>query len=281
MTRIIEESTVAEPDTRRIFSSRRTLRSRILRQESTPAASVRKRSPRDPDQTEFQLCAECHGGTGPSAGSPLEITQLASARSRSYHPLQAPSTETAPSVFPEFAGREVNCTDCHGNSDPSAIRGPHGSNVRFILRTVYQTADGNEESAEIYALCYECHDRELVLDSTLFPEHRLHVVDERVSCATCHDPHGSAEHRSLIRFGQETVTAGVLPSIEANRLAFESTGPGAGACYLTCHGFDHGPEWYGGALPGQRELDSEQPFPGDLERVAPRRGRSGRRPLRR
>jgi hypothetical protein len=118
--------------------------------------------------------------------------------------------------------------------------------VPFVLRRNYTLGDGAEESAATYALCYDCHRREAVLESSVFPEHGEHIVEERASCATCHSPHGSLSHRALIRFGEQTTPGGVGPSGRTGRLAFLSTGPGSGACYLTCHGVDHAPETYGG-----------------------------------
>jgi len=105
--------------------------------------------------------------------------------------------------------------------------------------------DGASESPEAYNLCYQCHDREKVLDSSTFPLHRRHVIDERASCATCHNPHGSFENRALIRFGEQTLPGGVSPSILAGNEAFLSDGPGSGTCFLTCHGSDHAPKSYG------------------------------------
>ena len=210
------------------------------------ASGLRKTSPRDPGRFEFELCESCHGGEGLNSQSPMNISRLLNPNSRSYHPVKNPSPDPSPSVSPALAGREINCTDCHGNSDPSGAKGPHGSAVRFILRSEYTTVDGVLESPRTYALCYDCHDRDRVLDSTAFPLHRLHVVDERTSCATCHSPHGSIKNRALIRFGEETLPTGVSPSILTRQLAFVSAGPGSGSCHLTCHGSDHAPKSYGG-----------------------------------
>ena len=60
-------------------------------------------------------------------------------------------------------------------------------------------------------------------------------------------------NRALIRFGEETLIAGVAPSARTGRLAFVSTGAGAGTCYLTCHGRDHAPESYGLLQPLPRD----------------------------
>ena len=219
----------------------------------------RKLSPRDPGRFEFELCQECHGDEGVGTQSPFDLSRLTNPNNTSYHPVEAPTLDRARSTKPRLSGKEINCTDCHGNSDASGPRGPHGSEVRFILRHEYTIADGSRESKEIYALCYECHERDRVLDGSPFPLHRMHVVELRASCATCHSAHGSVENRALIRFGEETFVAGVGESIRAGVLAFDSLSPGSGSCYLTCHGVDHAPESYGAVDPIARSLDVAAP----------------------
>jgi predicted CXXCH cytochrome family protein len=220
-----------------------------LQASQARVAGMRKISPRNPNRFEYELCESCHGGEGFNSQSPLDISRLFNQNSRSYHPVEAPSRGSSLSVAPGLAGREINCTDCHGNSDRSGPRGPHGSSVRYILRAEYNTIDGSSESSQGYALCYDCHDREKVLNSVSFPQHGLHIVDERSSCATCHNPHGSIKNRALIRFGEDIISGAVSQSIQSGQLAFVSSGPGSGTCYLTCHGSDHSPKSYGGPEP--------------------------------
>ncbi len=206
----------------------------------------RKLSPRDPSRFEFELCESCHGSGTIGPRGLRDVGRLLDPNNRSYHPVEAPAMASSPSVDPALERGAINCTDCHGNSDRSGPRGPHGSNVRHILRFEYTTADGLAESASAYALCYRCHRRELVLGPSPFAEHGMHVVAERVSCATCHDPHGSVGNRALIRFG-DTSQFGIdaVAPAASGRLAFESAAPGSGTCYLTCHGRNHDPESYG------------------------------------
>jgi len=206
----------------------------------------RKVSPRDPRRFEYELCEGCHGSAGVTTQSLTDISRVFDPNNRSFHPVEAPSVDGSPSVLRALAGREINCTDCHGNDDQTGPKGPHGSNVRHLLRLDYTTVDGSTESAAVYSLCYACHDRDAILSpDSRFPEHRLHVVEEKASCATCHNAHGSVGNRALIRFGEETFISGVSPSASTGRLEFLSDGPGAGTCYLTCHGEDHAPESYG------------------------------------
>lgn len=209
------------------------------------SAGTRKISPLRRDRFEFELCESCHGGAGAATLSLSDISRLLSPENRSFHPVEAPASERSPSVPAGLQGQYVNCTDCHGNADPGGPRGPHGSSVPFLLRSQYVTTDGNPETADAYALCYGCHNRQQVLaKASPFKEHKKHVVEEGTSCATCHNPHGSVGNRALIRFGEETSIAGVSPSA-SGRLEFISNGPGSGACYLRCHGKNHDPEAYG------------------------------------
>lgn len=205
-------------------------------------------SPRDPARFEYELCESCHGTLGATTQSVADLARLFDPSSRSAHPVHAPAMETSPSLRAGLSGREIGCGDCHGASDPGAPAGPHGSSVPFVLRAAYATTDGAIESESAYALCYGCHRRAEVLERSTFPEHARHVVDGRISCATCHNSHGAVENRSLIRFGEETVVGAVAPAMRSGRLEFISTGPGSGLCYVSCHGRDHDPASYGSLL---------------------------------
>ncbi len=222
-----------------------------------PPSGRPRLSPKDPSRFEFELCLTCHGRA--SGGADLSsISRLLDPSSRSYHPVKVPSSGSSPSVLPGLAGGQINCTDCHGNDDPAGPAGPHGSQISFILAFDYAMADGAEESRRTYALCYRCHDRRVVLESPRFPGHSQHIERERASCATCHSPHGAIGNRALIRFGEQTQLASVAPSASTGRLAFISDAPGAGACYLNCHGKDHAPETYG-SLRFKMELEPRGP----------------------
>jgi len=217
-----------------------------VRQLSGDRAAA-SRSTLDPGDAQFELCGSCHTGNGKAARDPGDIDGLLNPRNESFHPVKSPARGASPSLRSALAGSEMSCSNCHGSDDASRDTGPHGSSVAFILRASYSTLDGVDESQQTYRLCYGCHDREAVLGSQDFPEHRRHVVDLKTSCATCHNPHGSYASRALIRFEDDATLASVAPSMQANRIAFKSTGPGSGLCYLTCHGFDHAPAGYGTA----------------------------------
>jgi len=194
---------------------------------------------------EADLCLACHGTRAASVADPHDLGLLFDPRNPSFHPVLAIGVGEVPSLLPPLTPDSmVNCSDCHTNDDPGGARGPHGSRVAGLLGADYSIQDGTPESAAAYALCYRCHDRDVVLDDDPFPLHRLHVVEERTPCVLCHDPHGATASRALIRFSEPTSITGVLPS-SSGLLEFQSDGAGAGGCYLTCHGVDHDPLGYG------------------------------------
>ncbi|MEJ2582877.1 MAG: cytochrome c3 family protein, partial [Acidobacteriota bacterium] len=164
----------------------------------------------------------------------------------SYHPVLAtgPARDVPSLRSPLSPNSRINCTDCHTNDDPAGPRGPHGSRLDFGLGAAMNRQEGQPESETAYALCYACHDRRIVLQSDAFPYHDEHVVDGRIPCNFCHEPHGVTSAPALIRFNESTVLTGVTAS-SSGVLAFEYLGLGSGACYLTCHGVDHNPLGYG------------------------------------
>ena len=234
-----------EPDVVSCTSCHSPHRGMRTRRSDPAAVGKPLPSPEDPARYEYELCESCHGNSGAATQSLLDLSRLLNPMNRSYHPVEAPSAERSPSVLASLSGRQINCTDCHGNDDPTGPRGPHGSSVRFLLRGSHPTVDGQSESPTAYGLCYTCHEREKVLSGETFPEHALHIDKERTTCTTCHNTHGSLKNRALIRFGEDGLATLVSPSSLAGRLDFVSEVPGSGACFLTCHGYDHAPASYG------------------------------------
>lgn len=203
-------------------------------------------SPKRGFDIEAELCLHCHGSRGTGGGDPHDLYQLFDPRNPSYHPVLAvgPAVDVPSLVAPLSTNSRLNCTNCHANDDPGGPRGPHGSRVRSLLGNTLNQLEGQPESATAYALCYACHDRQVVLQQDAFSEHSEHVVSERIPCSSCHDPHGATAARAMIRFNEPTSLTGVTPS-SSGRLEFVDFGPGSGACYLTCHGENHDPLGYG------------------------------------
>jgi predicted CXXCH cytochrome family protein len=102
--------------------------------------------------------------------------------------------------------REGDCSGCHAT---------HGSNVEKLLAKPYPAAFYQPYSDDKYALCFSCHDKQLVQtpeargltnfrngDTNL---HFLHVNREKGrNCRSCHDTHASANElhiRESVPFG--------------------------------------------------------------------------------
>ncbi|MBI5085051.1 MAG: hypothetical protein HZB13_10705 [Acidobacteria bacterium] len=168
------------------------------------------------------------------------------------------------------AGTYLYCTDCHSNNQNrnfggTGPNGPHGSTYPHLLerRFEMEPLGGGGVPGTMtfgvtgtYAMCDKCHlvgtstsqssnPTNSILRSantTTFRYHFLHVVSQRTSCTTCHDPHGAANgtvnNNWLINFDTSIVT----PS--GGILRWESTGTRTGRCYLTCHNQNHNPYNY-------------------------------------
>jgi predicted CXXCH cytochrome family protein len=100
------------------------------------------------------------------------------------------------------------CSPCHN---------PHGSNEWRMLRKSFPSSFYTPFKVETYALCFECHDQELVLErntssATGFRNgeknlHFIHVNDPRKGrrCVVCHDVHatrGPMHIRKTALFGK-------------------------------------------------------------------------------
>jgi predicted CXXCH cytochrome family protein len=187
-------------------------------------------------EPEHDLCYRCHGGTAVSVRGLENIERLLHPGNPSYHPVEATGRNPrVPSLIRPFTAQSIiACTDCHGSDQRGGPRGPHGSAFEPILKAHFETEDHNTESAYQYALCYRCHSRGVLFSPDSFPEHRSHVVDERASCATCHDSHGSSQYPHLIDFDTKVVF-----SNSAGQRRFTDRGIGRGSCSLRCHEHDH------------------------------------------
>jgi predicted CXXCH cytochrome family protein len=216
----------------------------------------------DAVQFEYQICFKCHGDSAnqPTAtgfggqpglvqrgGADPNLRRVFAASAPSSHPVVASGRGMdVPSLKPPLTpASRIRCSDCHASDDGVGAggpgpRGPHGSIYRPLLERNYATTDPSPESPASYALCYKCHDRDVLLSqSSAFRYHRRHVVDLSTSCSVCHAAHGvsstfgSARNNAhLVDFDQAVVRpiAGPL---------YTSDGPRTGSCNLTCHGSRH------------------------------------------
>ncbi len=211
---------------------------------------------------QHESCYGCHGDPAETLSPelPRQISQsnvrLEFSRDNpSFHPVETSGKNPdVPSLLdPWTTASQMTCTDCHASDrmtdDGNISTVPHGSRFPPILNRQYETGDNLMESPNIYALCYHCHSRDILLsDQSAFPEHYRHVSQVKTSCATCHDAHGISatqgnriNNSHLINFKIDVVH----PSYRG-KLEFRDQGRGQGNCTLECHGHNHERKPYGG-----------------------------------
>jgi predicted CXXCH cytochrome family protein len=208
----------------------------------------------------FEVCLKCHGVTAQPTPRVVRLDHETNVRlethpgNLSFHPITAvgtnPSVQTL--IPPLTPSSRIYCHDCHNTNDarnplPSTARGPHGSIHAPILEREYSLADPTSFDTSTYAMCFKCHDYDVLRDDAAFP-HKKHLENADAPCAACHDPHGSRSSTHLINFLSFDVNGSqvVRPSQSTGRLEFQDLGNGEGRCYLTCHGEDHCPREYQG-----------------------------------
>ncbi len=206
-------------------------------------------------QYEYELCYKCHADSPDKPGTniPRQIVQTNvrlefDPSNPSFHPVEAAGTNPdVPSLLPPYTESSIiYCTDCHASSGAGAAEGPHGSIYFHLLKYNYETADNTTESYAAYELCYQCHDRNSIINNTSTGYgdrvHNKHIVEENTPCSVCHDAHGissgqgnSTNNSHLINFNT-AVVSGARPG---GQLEFIDNGDFAGECWLTCHGRNH------------------------------------------
>ena len=227
-----------------------------------PAPKVRgvdlNNSEQRPASRGYQVCLRCHGNS-PGKRTPQVRRQLDQNNVRaeiqpgnpSFHPIAAPGRNPdVPSLIDPWNEQSMmDCVDCH-NSNSAATsggtQGPHGSSFEPILVMNYETTDNTPESPYAYALCYNCHSRNSILNDESFQYHDKHIRDLRTPCSVCHDPHGvsvtqgnSVNNSHLINFDTTTVRPN-----QNGLLRFVDQGRFSGSCDLLCHGDNHSDENY-------------------------------------
>ncbi len=220
---------------------------------------------------EYEICYKCHGDSAnkpqengmPDPPYPNRVAPQFNMRlmfdpaNPSYHPIEAPGRNASvPSLIAPWTTSSIMyCTDCHDNNQgPKAPTpgtgpaGPHGSSYKHLLAGRYDMDNSNTtESPSAYALCYKCHDRNVLFSTQSFRGHDQHIRDLRASCSICHDPHGisssqgnSTNNSALINFDKRFVT----PS-SGGILRADITPGSPTRCWLTCHGKNHSATGYG------------------------------------
>ncbi len=206
----------------------------------------------NPVQYLYQICYRCHSdnpATAPSTSREIvqnntrlefEITNP------SFHPVAGPRNNTSVQTLINGWTESgiMYCTDCHSGDGNNASAGPHGSNYPQILKYQYSKTDYTTESANSYAICYSCHDRNQFIldggDNVQSEIHYKHVVIEKTPCNACHDPHGissvqgnSTNNSNLINFDKN-----IVKPLNGN-VQYVDNGYRTGNCSLTCHNKAH------------------------------------------
>jgi predicted CXXCH cytochrome family protein len=210
---------------------------------------------------EYEVCFKCHGDSAnkpdprwrrPGANvrrfEDRNLRKAFAASAASSHPVVASVRGgDVPSLTkPYVAGDRIYCTDCHASESRAAggtgARGPHGSIYAPLLERNYSTTYPTAESDQAYALCYKCHDKNVLLSSrSAFSAHRKHVVNDSAPCAVCHAAHGvggpaasASRNAHLIDFDVR-----VVGGARGGPAEYERRGARSGSCNLTCHGVLH------------------------------------------
>ncbi len=119
-------------------------------------------------QAEYEVCLKCHGSqAGMEFSNPQQkdIDVYFNPNNQASHGCIARNKVNNPyvraglheSLRQAWDDRTpINCTDCHGN-DADTPRGPHGSEVGWLLRqSKYYTL--NSQGERCYYICFDCHD---------------------------------------------------------------------------------------------------------------------------
>jgi hypothetical protein len=196
---------------------------------------------------EYQICLKCHTDVTGLSRKEADIARVFETSVMSQHPVTKPfdGRRSVSLLSEQHTTTQMKCSDCHTNDDPDGPKGPHGSMYPYMLSANYVTDGYADESDFSYAFCYSCHDRRSILSNESFPLHREHIEGDLISgtrgtsCYTCHSAHSSRRYPNLLRFNTDVVSRNSLGMLE-----FLSKGENGGACYLSCHGYDHKPGEY-------------------------------------
>lgn len=193
---------------------------------------------------EYQICYKCHGDSANRpAGSTNKRLEFLSTNP-SHHAVAGPATTTSvPSLIsPWTVSSRLKCSDCHGSETTTGAQGPHGSTFAPLLKRNFFTGFGGTYTTARYALCFGCHNSSIVMSSSSWSRHNMHVANaDKDNCKACHNSHGSQNSTHMVRFN--TGFSYITPS-SSGRLEFIDNGTRRGTCYVTCHGEDHNPETY-------------------------------------
>ncbi|MDT8419050.1 MAG: cytochrome c3 family protein [Desulfuromonadales bacterium] len=194
----------------------------------------------DEVQYEYQVCFKCHSGlwadqfagSGPFRPSrqyeSFDQSSRFSAANPSYHPVVEDRQGDGRSLLPAFQLNmlRIYCIDCHH---------PHGSDQPYMLKA--ENKADYPAAGSSYLLCFSCHDYDYLLTPAASPVsssvalHYDHVIDSKVACSVCHDPHGvPADQGAGVNGGAHLV------NFDLNYVSGSPTFDAAGrSCSVSCH----------------------------------------------
>ena len=190
---------------------------------------------------EYQICFKCHSSWTTQPAGQTDLAVRFNGNNPSYHPVEAVgkniNVNAGAFVGGWTGGAQMFCTDCH-TSDNTGVRGPHGSQWRYILKKS-ATASGAQRTMASTELCFDCHRYDTYANDSASTTlkgysrfnppgfsrgHTYHVGNRRYPCYACHDSHGSSSKPYLMVTGRS-------PGL--NNYTESQNG---GTCSPTCHG---------------------------------------------
>lgn len=208
---------------------------------TTPAYTYRGPADATAPIAEYQVCFKCHSSWTTQPAGQSDLALKFNGNNPSFHPVEAVGKNTnirAASFVNGWVGTStMYCTDCHTSDDPT-VRGPHGSQYRYLLKRPSIASSSSRTMASTEA-CFDCHSfnvyantqsTDTVLSNSRFNRpnseegHAFHIVEKRYPCYSCHDTHGSSTLPHMIVTGRN-------PGIKT----YTQTATG-GTCTPTCHG---------------------------------------------
>lgn len=218
-------------------------------------------------QFEYQLCFKCHSywayGSfppfAPSGGQQTDPSiEFNPNNVSSHNVIQAPNLNGI-GVFVngwrwDF---QMVCTDCHGSSNANDPKGPHGSQLPFLVKARWDVTSGQRTQNTSSHLCFLCHDfttyaqrndnRNTGFSRNNFGEnlHGLHanednpVANRPIGCMDCHSkvPHGINRRALLVTSSDPARLLGGTVLLKQSDVP--NWGPSGnwdeGDCTVVCH----------------------------------------------